>query len=131
MKAKLIPALMLLIACTSLHAQQIPNGGLNNWTNPLQPDSWTDIDFLVPLSISATVFQDTVDKVEGTASAKLVTDTIPGFSVNGLVPGIISLGSGNLNSGITFTGIPYTGRPDTLFFYYKTWSPLLTRQLSL
>jgi hypothetical protein len=119
--------LALFIAAFSISNAQynpvIPNGGFNRWTSPLNPDGWATLEsiFGMPMGFAS---EDTVDFVEGTASIKLMSDTVAGQPQAGTQPGIVSLGTGAYVPGnLSFTGIPFKFRPDTLFFAYKYTSP--------
>ena len=109
--------ILLLVVCLTGKAQQIPNGGFETWTNPKNPDGWYTFSSASPVIDLA--HKDTVDKVEGTASAQIQTIFISGASTYE----ILSLGTADYTFGNTFfyTYFPiyFPYRPDTLFFSYK------------
>src|ERR1019366_6266674 len=123
MKTKITFFALFLSVVISVSAQQMPNGGLNTWTNNISPDSWADIESTINSPFAGVgslfTFKDAADKVEGTASAKLVSDSIPG---QGVIPAFLSLVTAvfdTVATNIIFYGLPFTSRPDTLFFAYK------------
>ena len=124
MKTKFTILALLFAGFFSANAQQIPNGSFDDWsTNPLAPNEWTTYEALfgMPLGLS---FRDTVDKVVGPASLKLVADSIPGQPAYGVVPGLASLGSGTMTpQGPVTYGIPFAFRPDTFYFGFKYVTP--------
>ena len=109
--------ILLLALCLAAKAQQIPNGGFETWTNPKNPDGWYT--FSSASNVIDLAHKDTVDKVEGTASAEIQSIFISGASTYE----ILSLGTADYTFGNTFfytyypVYFPY--RPDTLFFSYK------------
>jgi hypothetical protein len=132
MKTKFTLLAVLVALFVTTKAQQIPNGSFEAWTNPLAPDSWATFDQMFNMSLGLS-FNDTVNKVVGNSSLKLVSDSIPGQPSYGVVSGIASLGSGSITvQGPSFVGIPFSFRPDTFFFAYKfTQSGLDTAGISL
>lgn len=120
MKTKFTLLVLLFAGFFSVNAQQIPNGSFDDWsTNPLAPNEWTTFDALfgMPLGLS---FRDSIDKVVGPASLKLVSDSIPGQPAYGVVNGVASLGTGTIGAqGPKLIGIAFPFRPDTFFFGYK------------
>jgi len=131
MKGKVILLGILVAAFLPGFAQQVPNGSFENWSNVFTPQGWTGdedlVDILIPLDTSIFTFEDTTTFTEGTASLKLVTDTINGqySSAIGTQTGIVSLGWGALDQNYNpqFAGIPFTYRPDSFIFDYKLTSP--------
>lgn len=122
MKSKFTLLAALMVAFFAVNAQQVPNGGLNSWTNSLAPDGWTSYDAMFGTSLF--VSQDTSNKVEGSSSAKIVSDSVSFAPQYGVVSGAIIAGTGSATGGQpTPNGLPFTFRPDTLFFSYKYTSP--------
>ena len=123
MKIKFTLLVSLIAVLFKVNAQQIPNGGFENWTNAVTPTSWTGIEDIIQSPNNLFTFKDTVDFYEGRSSLKLVSDSLASMPANGVIAGLISLGSGSLNNGLSFHGIPFAFRPDTFFFDYKYTSP--------
>ena len=120
-KFTLLSVFMAVIFNSS--AQQIPNGGFENWSNAVTPTYWTGIEDILQSPNNIFTFKDTVDFYEGHSSLKLISDSLASMPANGVIAGLISLGSGSLSNGLSFHGIPFTFRPDTFFFDYKYTSP--------
>src|SRR5438270_931381 len=124
MKTKFTLLAVLTALINFVSAQQIPNGGFETWTSPGVAQNWGTIESVFAGQVTGFTFQDSIDKVQGTSSVKLVTDTVVGQPQAGIVPAFISTGSANYSPPqIGFTPLPFTGRPDTLFFSYKYTSP--------
>jgi hypothetical protein len=109
-------------------AQQVPNGSFENWTNEYTCTSWTGVEVLlqnlIPWQASFFTFKDTTTFTDGTASIKIMADTIPGAPAFGVVPGVASLGIGLLaGTSPSFTGIPFIYRPDSVIFDYQFTTP--------
>lgn len=113
-----------MMAAVSSFAQQISNGGFENWSGtPRRPTGWVTVESLSGGQISGLSSKDSVapNFTEGLAAIRLNTDSVavPGQGTN-LIPGFVSYGSGNASlSGINLYGVPFTNRPDTLRFSYK------------
>lgn len=124
MKTKFTLLAALLVAFFGANAQQPANASFETWTSPVTPDSWTTADglFGMPLGLS---FRDTADKVDGTSSLRLVSDSIAAAPSAGVVPGLVSYGTAQYVPGQAprFFGLPFAFRPDTLFFSYKYSTP--------
>ena len=120
-------AAFLMIMATSF-AQQVPNGSFENWTNEYSCTSWTGVELLlqnlIPWQASFFTFKDTTTFTDGSASIKIMADTIPGAPTFGVIPGVASLGIGFLNgTSPSFVGIPFIYRPDSVIFDYKFTTP--------
>src|SRR4051812_19713958 len=117
MNSKFTWLVLFITLSLSTFAQQIPNPGFDLWTvDPLAPNSWSTYEsaFGMPLGLAK---KDSVDKLTGTASVSLFSDSIPGFPQYGVFPGIVSLGSVDASMGAPeFSGIPFAFRPDTIYF---------------
>jgi|GEM_PF-2481297 len=126
MKTKFTLFAALVLGVLSLSAQQPTNGGFNTWTTATSPDGWITTDGLFgsPLGFAS---QDMTDKVEGTSSLKLVSDSLQNVPQAGVIPGFASLGTATYNPQISnapnFFGVPFTFKPDTIFFAYKYSTP--------
>lgn len=110
------------IVSANAQAWQVPNGGMETWTNPTNPDSWGTLESaFAPAPIGTLVSKNTNDKVEGTASAQIVSDSIQAGPTKRLVSGILTLGALAYAppSSFNFVGAPFAYRPDTLFIAYK------------
>ncbi|MCW3128132.1 MAG: C-terminal target protein [Bacteroidetes bacterium] len=98
-------------------AQQVPNGGFENWNDSLNPIGWNTLaNYYAPLSVYAV--RDTLPQThtEGLASIKMHTDTVGG---QGQLRSYLGLGTITLAVGPpTYSGVAYAKKPDTLFFDY-------------
>lgn len=116
--------LLFAAAAFTASAQQPPNGSFENWSAPTNPDSWGTLATAIagaPPALSALALKDTnaINRVDGSASLKLVTTTV-NIGQTLTLPGIASLGSMSIGAaGISFKGIPYTKRVDTIYFSYR------------
>jgi hypothetical protein len=121
-----------IIAAISLSfgafSQQILNGGFETWTNPNAPDDWGTFGNLTGSGAGGLIapwfaIKDTSagNHVEGLASLKLVTDTLPAFAGGTLLSSVACIGVLSLDASNAFhySGLPYAKRPDTLYFSYK------------
>ncbi len=102
----------------SVNAQQLNNSGLNDWS-ALAPTDWATFEGTIgqPFGLAT---KDTADKVEGTASAAIKTDSIQAGPSKLLVSGVISSGTATYAPpNFIFNGAPFAFRPDTLFFAFK------------
>ena len=102
-------------------AQNIPNGGFENWGIRIlyeEPDYWITGNMLAFL-FDQTVALKTTDSYNGEYALRLETrvtdETIPGYAFsNGQIT------EGNIDEGFQFTGgIPVTGTPTMLSGYFK------------
>src|SRR5687768_9309859 len=84
--------LVLLTVSLFTYGQQLPNAGFETWTSPLNPDGWATWESATatPLGLAT---KDTVDKIEGTASLKLKTDSVQAGPQKLLIAGMASLGT--------------------------------------
>jgi hypothetical protein len=118
MKKNYFTLILLTAISLSAHAQQIPNGGFETWTNPKNPDGWYT--YSGQSSFVNQAAKDTTSKVEGAASANIQTASVSGQTVYE----ILSLGTADYvfkSGGVVYTYDPiyFPYRPDTLFFAYK------------
>jgi len=118
----------LILTAISGFAQQVPNESFETWTNAYTPTGWVGVEdvvgSLIPFQSSVFTFKDTTTYTVGTASVELVADTIPGAAFFGVVPGIVSLGTGTFNgTAPSFAGMPFIYRPDSISFDYMLTSP--------
>ena len=128
MKKRLTLLVAFAAAFMTGFAQQAPNRSFETWTNPYNPDGWIGVEILlqnlIPFPNAVFTFRDTTSFTDGATSVKVVADTIPGASTLGVIPGVVSLGTGALvGQTPQFTGIPFIYRPDSIFFDYKFTSP--------
>ncbi len=123
MKTKFTLVVAMVVAFFAANAQNINNGGFENWTGS-RPTNWYTIDqILTQFGETGTKFvtkDSASNKVEGTYSAKLYTDT--SVVASRLLPGILSIGSVAYANGIGIytNGVPFTSRPDSLKFSFKS-----------
>jgi len=99
----LIPIFFNLVVFSQ---QQIPNGNFEDWTNE-EADNWNSL----PLYTA----EQTNDVVQGNSAIKLISQTV--FSQ--FLPGLITLGTVDINNQALTGGIPYTDRPDGIRFFFK------------
>lgn len=120
MKTKFTLIASMLVFFFGVNAQQLSNPGFETWTDPKNPDGWTTFASLVGAPIGLAT-KDTADKVQGTASVKIKTDSIQaGPQGTILLAEVVSLGTGQYAPpSINFTPVYFPFRPDTLFFAYK------------
>ena len=124
MKSKITLLIVLAHASFASMAQQVPNSGFEAWSNAYTPVSWTSAEDLLGETSSVFTYKDSLDFIEGTASIKLVSDSIPLQPQFGVLSAETSLGTITLNGHTTtLSGVPYTYRPDSFIFAYKYSSP--------
>lgn len=117
--------LLLMFAFFGLNAQQLPNGGFENWTNN-EPDGWGTIDQLLA-SFGETANMVSQDNsagnyAEGLAAAKLTSTN--STAASRVLPAMLSAGAiiyGTVGGqpSILPVGRPYTARPDSITAVYK------------
>ncbi|MFW5778044.1 MAG: InlB B-repeat-containing protein [Bacteroidota bacterium] len=97
------------------NSEQLPNGGFENWQDENNAEGWNtlSIEFLF---FSIYLAEQTTDAAAGDFAVKLTTESVAGFAE---VPGLISLGSIDLENLVANGGIPFTERPTELSFSYK------------
>ncbi|WP_400194212.1 T9SS type A sorting domain-containing protein [Hymenobacter sp. B81] len=126
MKRFVLSLLSLFAFSPGVSAQQLPNGGLENWTsNPLRgnvPQGWLTADDLIGAAFGITVPTATTlrstDRRSGNFAARLETKTVA-LLQNALVPGGLIIGSKiNLGRG-QHGGVPFSTRPANMEFYYR------------
>ena len=119
MKTKFTLLAAMLVAFFFTKAQQVPNGGFENW-GTYAPTSWTTYEQLLSGLVSGFATKDTVDYVSGHASVKLRSDSVAFAPQQGVLSGIVSLGTGaSIGGPPVYYGIAFPNRPDTLIFNYK------------
>lgn len=112
-----------LVFFWSAQAQQIQNGGFENWTGG-NPDNWYNIDALTAqFGLTTDLVQQVTTNVPvGTYCVKLLNDSvvIPGQGAT-VLPGILSAGPLSISQteGIIWGKLPYAFRPDSLSFLFK------------
>ena len=123
MKTRFTLLLALVAMFLSTNAQQLTNAGFNTWTNASNPDGWST---WATATIAfggiggALATRDTADKVEGSASVKIITDSVQAGPSKQLIPGIANYGAFFYTPpSPRLLGTPYTFRPDTILFGYK------------
>lgn len=130
MKAKFTLLTILAITFFSVKSQMIqpPNDTFQNWTvSPYAPDSWCTYSSIAGANLGLSIKDvNPNDSYYGGVSVELISDSIQSASQEGVVGGILSLGTGKLTSDSTppdFYGIPFSYRPDTVYAIYKYFSP--------
>lgn len=125
MKKTLTILILLVLGCAHLYAQNIPNGGFENWidTSYAKPVDWGPLDELVRGAGDNTVFtyKETNDPGQGNSSIKIVSTLSP-LQPAWPLPGVVGLGNCYLNTpsgSPAWTGIAFANRPDSLFFLAK------------
>jgi len=115
---KVFTIIAIITLTVSAYAQQIPNGGFETWTSPLNPDYWSTIATAYGAQFESFATRDTTtgNHVQGVASLKLFSDSVPG---QGALFSQAGLGKDSTLNNLTFFGFPYTKRPDSLFFFVK------------
>jgi len=116
-----------LFAAGTVTAQQVPNGGFENWTNfggYEDPDSWATVNIISLLGGPITVSKST-DAHSGTyalESKTVVSDLgMPGNTDT--IQGIAMLGNSDPMAGEATPGAAFSGTPDSLVGWYKLTSP--------
>jgi hypothetical protein len=122
MKLFLLPAVFIFCCLVNSNAQNMPNGGFENWTSfgfYEQPDSWNTTDSVSLTQGSHSATKETSDIHGGLYALRL----FPFNSIIGTIPGVAS--NGRLNTAtLTFIGGTIdTVRHQTLNGWYK-YSPV-------
>lgn len=121
MKHVCLMALAFVLNAT-IYAQNVPNGGFENWTLQVvyeDPENWITLNMLGALGAPATVVQST-DAHTGNYAALLETveTDMGGDGIADTLPGTMTLGLFDI-SGETPSGAPVSGTPDTLAGWFK------------
>jgi hypothetical protein len=126
---KVFTLLAAIVLSVGSFAQQIPNGGFENWTiNPNAPDYWGTYGNITGAGVMGFTFPyfaikdtSTGNHPQGLSSLKLITDTLPAFANGTLLPSVACIGSMSLdaNNRFHYIGIPYTKRIDSIYWDYK------------
>lgn len=117
--------LTLAITCCVGFISAQTNLNLENWTpngfGGEDPDGWSTLNGYMISGFPQTTFKETASPGEGSASAKMLTQYIPGASgagaVSDTVGGMLFIGSFNLTT--QENGLPYTQTPTSIDFIYK------------
>lgn len=125
MKKTLLPAMMLIFFVASVSAQQIPNGGFENWTEDTLGYS-NPVDWATPNESTLILQQFTVtqssDASTGDYSAKLESKLLVGEFIS---PGVVTIGEFIVDIPTATAsiegGIPFTGRPIALNGDFKNF----------
>jgi hypothetical protein len=125
---KKIYALILFcgILPAALVAQVLPNPGFETWINTPasfpapaydDPTNWNDLNSTTAGLGQITCVKATAatEKHSGTAAVKLITKSVFGQTVNG----IVTTGTINTTTQTIGGGLPYSGRPDSIIGFYK------------
>lgn len=112
-----------IISVFQLNAQQVPNGGFENWIDYgafEEPEEWqTPNQVTSPLNIFTV--EKTTDAIAGNYAARLESKELMGGMF--VAPGAVTLGIFEINlvtqTGIITGGIPYNERPEKLKGYFK------------
>jgi hypothetical protein len=123
---QLFTILSFIFLSVSAWAQQVPNGSFETWTNDTVPDYWSTWGNVIGVGGEFPYFavKDTTTYVDGHASIKLITDTIPsvvggqqtGNPVTSSLAGLGTMTFNPVSMQPFFSGIAYTKKPDSLYF---------------
>ena len=124
---KITTLLFVSIAFITMYAQQPLNPSFENWSSAdvgELPDNWDGTNLNVSGATSECVFKDDTDPQEGSYSVKLETIKKTVLINTIVVPGVITLGTINIDltalQPVTISGgMPYTEKPAKLTGYYK------------
>lgn len=102
------------------YAQQVPNGGFENWNDSINPIGWNTLanGFGPQYSYFAKKDTNAMTHVEGLASLMMKTDSVfvPSASI---LRSFVGLGTINVAQGApVFSGTPFSRKPDTLYMAY-------------
>lgn len=102
-------------------AQQVPNGGFENWNDSINPIGWNTLANLFGAQYSYFAVKDTSAQahVAGSVTLKMTTSAVNG---QGTLRSYVGLGTIGGAGTPTFTGAAYTKRPDTLYMAYAYFS---------
>lgn len=118
-------SLFILFSSASV-AQVLPNAGFETWVNTPasfpapsydDPTGWNDLNSTTAGLGQITVSKATAttEKHSGAAAVKLVTKSVFGQTVNG----IVTTGTINTTSQTIGGGLSYSGRPDSIIGFYR------------
>lgn len=118
--------LLALLPFFSATAQNVPNGGFEDWENLAggiyaEPTGWASLNILALIAAPQTITQSG-DAAQGSFAAKLETKSFFG----NLIPGLLYLGDFDIALGLNGVkpGVPFAGgRPDKFTGVYK-YSPV-------
>jgi hypothetical protein len=124
---KIIYTTALCLTGMHLYAQQVPNGGFEEWTDFMMyedPTDWGSMNMMSMLG-GPEVATKTTDSHSGTYALQLAAgvEDIGQDGEMDTVPGLIMLGNLIESAGNTTAGLPFTHRPDSLVGWYKLTSP--------
>lgn len=124
---KLIYTTALCLTGIHLHAQQIPNGGFEEWTDFMMyedPTNWGSMNMMALLG-GPEVATKTTDSHSGTYALQLAAgiDDIGQDGEMDTIPGLIMLGELIQSEESTTSGVPFTHQPDSLEGWFKLSSP--------
>lgn len=111
----------------SVNAQQLPNGGFENWTPGFgfeDPTSWASLNALSIIGVPISVSKSTQSH-SGSFSVKVETIAAD-LEMTGMpspTPGILFIGSLDILSQSVVVGMPFTAKPDSLVGWVK-YSPV-------
>lgn len=124
---KIYALLSFIIFFSSLAiAQVLPNAGFETWVNTPasfpapsydDPTGWHDLNSTTAGlgQITCSKATATAEKHSGTAAVKLVTKSVFGQTVNG----IVTTGNINTTTQTIGGGLSYSGRPDSIVGFYR------------
>lgn len=125
--SKKILFFFLLCFSSIVSAQQIPNGGFENWTPGFgydDPTSWASLNALTILGVPISVSKSTQSH-SGSFSAKVETIAadLEGTGEPSPNPGVLFIGSLDVFAQSFVNGMPFTAKPDSLVGWVK-YSPV-------
>ena len=112
-----------IVLSAGAFAQQVPNGGFENWNDSIEPIGWNTFASATGFGPNYTRFavKDTSAQahIAGLVTLRMKTDTA---QPQGITRSYVGLGTIAVAGAPTFTGTAYTKKPDTLFLSYVYFS---------
>jgi len=126
---KYITIIVLAVLTLKAAAQDtVPNPSFERWSNDtatltgigtkipyLNPTGWTTVNSVTLAEGGEAGVTRSSNAYSGNYAAQLRTDSLAIASIT--IPGVMLLGSINIETQKITGGVPFTGRPDSLYFY--------------